>query len=225
MLESTETTELLLTHQLVPSGPIPTTNDPDGFYPYESFCESSKRPVLKNYRVVTLENEHLRVKICPDLGGRICSIFLKVAAKETLFLPRVVRPVRILPRQSFTGGGIELSFPVSHSPVQLVPVMYVVTRDRERIYVSCGERELRFGMNWTVEYSLGESDGSCPSGRSSSIRIVRLTPGCRGPMPVYPPGQTPSSISPAAPCSSMVVIFGPSTGTQKVPGANQMCAG
>ena len=90
--------------------------------------------------------------------GAICSIFLKVAAVETLFLPRVVRPVRILPRQSFTGGGIELSFPVSHSPVQIVPVMYVVTRDRERIYVSCGERELRFGMNWTVEYSLGERD-------------------------------------------------------------------
>jgi len=158
MLESTETTELLLTHQLVPSGPIPTTNDPDGFYPYESFCESSKRPVLKNYRMVTLENDHLRVEICPDLGGRVCSIFLKEAAVETLFHPRVIRPVRILPRQSFTGGGIELSFPISHSPVQIVPVMYVVTRDRERIYVSCGERELRFGMNWTVEYSLGESD-------------------------------------------------------------------
>jgi len=158
MLESTETTELLLTHQLVPSGPIPTTNDPDGFYPYESFCESSKRPILKNYRVVVLENDHLRVKICPDLGGRVCAIFLKEAAVETLFHPRVIRPVRILPRQSFTGGGIELSFPISHSPVQIVPVTYVVTRDRERIYVSCGERELRFGMNWTVEYSLGESD-------------------------------------------------------------------
>ena len=158
MLESAETTELLLTHQLVPAGPIPTTNDPDGFYPYESFCETSKRPVLKNYRMVSLENDRIRVKICPDLGGRVCSIFLKDAAVETLFLPRVVRPVRILPRQSFTGGGIELSFPISHSPVQIVPVMHVVTRDRERIYVSCGERELRFGMNWTVEYSLGERD-------------------------------------------------------------------
>jgi hypothetical protein len=158
MLESAETTELLLTHQLVPAGPIPTTNDPDGFYPYESFCETSKRPVLKAYRMVSLENDQIRVKICPDLGGRVCSIFLKQAAVETLFLPRVVRPVRILPRQSFTGGGIELSFPISHSPVQIVPVRYVVTCDRERIYVSCGERELRFGMNWTVEYSVGEHD-------------------------------------------------------------------
>jgi len=158
MLESAETTELLLTHQLVPAGPIPTTNDPDGFYPYESFCETSKRPVLKSYRMVSLENDQVRAMICPDLGGRVCSIFLKDAAVETLFLPRVVRPVRILPRQSFTGGGIELSFPISHSPVQNVPVQHVVTCDRERIYVSCGERELRFGMHWTVEYSLGEHD-------------------------------------------------------------------
>jgi uncharacterized protein DUF5107/uncharacterized protein len=158
MLESTETTELLLTHPLVPAGPIPTASDPDGFYPYESFCETSRRPVLRSYRMVSLENDHVRVKICPDLGGRVCSIFLKQAAAETLFFPRVVRPVRILPRQSFTGGGIELSFPISHSPVQVVPVWHAVTRDQDRIYVSCGERELRFGMNWTVEYSIGERD-------------------------------------------------------------------
>jgi hypothetical protein len=158
MLESEETAEFLLTHQLVPTGPIPTTNDPDGFYPYESFCETSSRPVLKKYRMVSIENDQIRVKVCPDLGGRVCSIFLKESAVETLFVPHVIRPVRILPRQVFTGGGIELSFPISHSPVQIAPVLYDVTGDPERIYVSCGERELRFGMNWTVEYSLGEKD-------------------------------------------------------------------
>lgn len=158
MLESAETEELLLTHRLVPTGPIPTTNDPDGLYPYESFCETSSRPVLKKYRMVSIENDQIRVKICPDLGGRVCSIFLKESAVETLFVPRVIRPVRILPRQAFIGGGIELSFPISHSPVQIAPVLYDVTRHLERIYVSCGERELRFGMNWTVEYSLSERD-------------------------------------------------------------------
>ena len=143
MLEFAETTELLLTHLLVPAGPIPTASDPDGLYPYESFCETSRRPVLKRYRVVSIENDLIRVKISPDLGGRICSIFLKASALEALFFPPVVRPVRILPRQSFTGGGIELSFPISHSPVQLVPVLYEVERDEERIYVECGASCLR----------------------------------------------------------------------------------
>ena len=158
MLASAETTEVLLTHLLIPAGPIPTTHDPDGFYPYESFCETSRRPVLKAYRMVVIENAHLRVKICPDLGGRVCSLFLKKVGKETLFFPNVVRPVRILPRQSFTGGGIELSFPISHSPVETAAVAFEVKHAGDRIYVCCGEREIRFGMNWTVEYSLSEND-------------------------------------------------------------------
>ena len=158
MLECAESTEILLTHPLIPSGPIPTVYDPDGLYPYESYCETSRRPVLKKYRMVSIESDSIRVKICPDLGGRICSLFQKARGVEALFFPSVVRPVRILPRQSFTGGGIELSFPISHSPVVTAPVLYEITRDQARIYVSCGEREIRFGMHWTVEYSLGEKD-------------------------------------------------------------------
>jgi hypothetical protein len=158
MLESAETIEFMLTHSLVPTGPIPTAYDPDGIYPYESFCETSRRPEIREYRMVTIENDQMRVKICPDIGGRVCSLFLKRSAVETLFFPRVIRPVRILPRQSFTGGGIELSFPISHSPVEIVRVLHRTSRDRDRIYVSCGEREIRFGMHWTVEYSVGEGD-------------------------------------------------------------------
>jgi hypothetical protein len=158
MLALAETTEMLLTHPLVPAGPIPTAHDPDGIYPYESFCETSRRPVLKKYRMVVMENEQIRLKICPDLGGRVCSLFLKKDAVEALFFPSVVRPVRILPRQCFTGGGIELSFPISHSPVETASVLCEVARGDGRIYVCCGEREIRFGMNWAVEYSLGEDD-------------------------------------------------------------------
>lgn len=158
MLQCKETTEILLTHSLVPAGPIPTTHDPDGLYPYQSFCETSKRPGLKKYRMVTLENDNLRVKICPDLGGRVCSIFLKASGAESLYFPSVIRPVRILPRQAFTGGGIELSFPVSHTPVEIFPVLHSVTKHADRIYLCCGEREIRYGMHWTVEYSLGEQD-------------------------------------------------------------------
>ena len=51
-----------------------------------------------------------------------------------------------------------MSFPISHTPVQNVPVRYQVERKGDRVYAWCGERELRFGMHWTVEYSLGEAD-------------------------------------------------------------------
>ncbi len=158
MLDVHESEIVLPTHILVPVGPIPTAHDPDGVYPYESYCETSRRPVLRKYRLVHLENDHLRVAICPDLGGRVYSLYLKKARVETLFVSRVIRPVRILPRHAFIGGGIEVSFPISHTPVLLLPVLYQAERNGDRLYVWCGERELRFGMHWTVEYSLGDDD-------------------------------------------------------------------
>lgn len=158
VLEVHESEIVLPTHAVVPAGPIPTALDPNGIYPYESYCETSRRPVLRKYRLIHLENERLRVSVCPDLGGRVYSLFLKSAQVETLFASRVIRPVRILPRQAFIGGGIEVSFPVSHTPVLLSKVLHRTGLHGDRLYLWCGERELRFGMHWTVEYSIGEHD-------------------------------------------------------------------
>jgi len=158
MLETYERDISLLTHTMVPAGPIPTAQDSEGVYPYESYCETSKRPVLRKYLLVYLENDFLRVAICPDLGGRVYSLYLKKSRTEALFVSRVIRPVRILPRHAFIGGGIEVSFPISHTPVLMLPVLYRVERHDERLHFCGGERELRFGMHWTVEYSLGEGE-------------------------------------------------------------------
>jgi hypothetical protein len=114
--------------------------------------------VLKQYRFVALENDKIKVVICPDLGGRVTSIVHKGSGKEVLYVPDVIRPTRILPRFGFVAGGIEVSFPISHSPTQNDKVLYKIDRTKERVYVSCGERELRFGMQWSVEYSLGADD-------------------------------------------------------------------
>src|SRR5260370_32328545 len=154
MLETYERQISLLTHGIVPAGPIPTAQDPEGVYPYESYCETSKRPVLRKYLLVYLENDFLRVAICPDLGGRVYSLYLKKARVETLFVSRVIRPVRILPRHAFIGGGIEVSFPISHTPVLLLPVLYQAERNGDRLYVWGGEGERRFGTHWTGDESL-----------------------------------------------------------------------
>ena len=150
--------EYVLTHLLVPTGPIPTAFDPNGVYPYNSYSETSNRPVPKKYRFVVLENDHVKITICPDLGGKVTSMITKPSNKEVLYVPDVIRYTRILPRFYFVAGGIEVSFPISHSPSQNEKVWYKVDRTNDRIYVSCGERELRFGMQWSVEYSLGRND-------------------------------------------------------------------
>ena len=154
----TEFHDSVVTHAPIPAGPIPTAFDPDGVYPYVSYVETSQRPVVKQYGFVALENEKLRVTICPDRGGRVTSIVHKGSGKEVLYAPDVIRPTRILPRFGFVAGGIAVSFPISHSPTQNDPVLHRIDRTEERAYVTCGERELRFGMEWSVEYSLGAGD-------------------------------------------------------------------
>src|SRR5688572_19615256 len=161
----------LLTHLLTPAGPIPTAFDPNGVYPYMSYSETSARPVAKKYRFIVLQNDHVKTTICPDLGGKVYSLIHKPSGKEVLYVPDVIRYTRILPRFYFIAGGIEVSFPISHSPTQNDPVLYKIDKTKDRVYVTCGERELRFGMQWSVEYSLGVNDNFLTQ------RVVFYNPG------------------------------------------------
>lgn len=158
MLACKEYQDYKLTHNLTPFGPVPTAYDPNGVYPYMSYCETSNRPVAKKYHFIALENKQIRVVICPDLGGKVASMICKKSGREVLYVPDVIRQTRILPRFYFTAGGVEVSFPISHSPSQNEQVRFKIDRTADRIYVTCGERELRFGMQWSVEYSLGPKD-------------------------------------------------------------------
>ena len=157
-LSAKEYDQYILTHLLTPAGPIPTAFDPNGVYPYMSYAETSNRPVPKKYRFIVLQNDHIKATICPDLGGKVYSLIHKPSGKEVLYVPDVIRYTRILPRFYFIAGGIEVSFPISHSPSQNETVLYKIDKTKDRIYVTCGERELRFGMQWSVEYSLGIND-------------------------------------------------------------------
>ncbi len=150
--------DYILTHPLTACGPVPTALDPNGVYPYVSYCETANRPVFQKYNFIVLANRHMKVTISPDMGGRVTSLVHKGSGKEVLYVPQVIRPTRILPRFYFVAGGIEVSFPISHSPSQNEKILYRIDRDKGRVYVTCGEREMRFGMQWSVEYSLGPQD-------------------------------------------------------------------
>ena len=163
--------QIQLTHVLTPTGPLPTALDPNGVYPYMSYSETSNRPVPKRYRMISLENEKVKAIICPDLCGKVISLTHKGSGKEVLYRPDVIKYTRILPRFYFVAGGIEVSFPISHSPTQNEPVLYQIDHTGDRTYVTCGERESHYGMQWSVEYSLGDKD------ECLTQRVVYYNPG------------------------------------------------
>lgn len=161
MLSVTEITRLELCHTVVPAGPIPTAFDPFGVYPYESFVETAARPVLRRLRILVIENDHLAAEICPSLGGKVLSLWVKrsgIRTVDTLCTPGVVRPVRILPRGAFVGGGIEVSFPISHTPSLLEEVSSDCSVEGDIACIAVGERELKSGMHWRVEFTLARHD-------------------------------------------------------------------
>jgi hypothetical protein len=170
-LTCTQYIDYILTHELTPVGPVPTAFDPNGVYPYVSYAETSNRPITKSYHFIVLENALIKVTICPDLGGKVISMIHNSSGKEVLYVPEVIRQTRILPRFYFVAGGIEVSFPISHSPSQNEKLLYKIDRTPKRIYVTCGERELRFGMQWSVEYSLGVTDNFLTQ------RVIFFNPG------------------------------------------------
>jgi len=184
-----ETDDFLLTCGLVPAGPVPTVYDDYGVYPYVSYVETANRPLLKSYHFITIENDNLKVTICPDLGGKLVSMIHKHSGREVLYQPGIVRPVRILPRFYFTAGGIEVSFPISHSPSQNEKLGYKIDSAGQRIYVTCGERELRFGMEYSIEYSLGVGDNFLTE------RVVYSNPGAQA----YPWMSWSNAALPSAP--------------------------
>ncbi len=161
----------VLTCELTPAGPVPTAYDANGVYPYVSYVETSNRPNPEKYHFIVLENGRIKITVCPDLGGKVVSMVLKPSGKEVLYQPGVVRYTRILPRFYFTAGGIEVSFPISHSPSQNERLLYKIDHSKERIYLTCGERELRFGMQYSIEYSLGAKDSFLTE------RVIYTNPG------------------------------------------------
>src|SRR6266849_130216 len=59
--------DYVLTHPLTECGPVPTALDPNGVYPYVSYCETANRPAPEKYTFVVLENRYIKFKISPDI--------------------------------------------------------------------------------------------------------------------------------------------------------------
>lgn len=56
---------------------------------------------------VVLENEYLKARFLPDYGGRLWSLYDKIAEKELTFENPVIRPCNLAIRNAWLSGGVE----------------------------------------------------------------------------------------------------------------------
>ena len=134
--------------------PIPLTSG--NVYPYHKYETFDFDSSQRIWKVVVLENDWIRVRIMPEIGGKIWSVYDKTTGKEMFYDNDVVKFREISLRGPWTSGGIEFNYGIiGHAPSCAHPVEWR-TETKEDGSVSCyiGVLELLTRTSWTVEINL-----------------------------------------------------------------------
>ena len=149
-----ETVETVKTYPF--SDPDPVADPSDLFYPYFRFDGFSAKGTDRQWKVVSLENDYIKLTLFPEIGGKIWGAVDKTTGKEFIYNNHVVKFRDIAMRGPWTSGGIEFNFGIiGHAPTSSTPVDYV-TRQKPDGSVSCyvSSYELVTRTLWTVEVNL-----------------------------------------------------------------------
>jgi tetratricopeptide (TPR) repeat protein len=80
------------------------------------------RKTDKAYRVITIENEYIRLELLPELGGRIYSAYDKRTGYDFFYKQHVIKPALIGLLGNWISGGCEFNWPCHHRPSTFMPV-------------------------------------------------------------------------------------------------------
>ena len=147
--------ELLTMKTYMFSDPDPVPNI-SRIYPYFRFDGYATTGKDRDWKMVVLENEYIKVYVCPDVGGKIWGAFEKSTGKEFLYFNEVVKFRDVAMRGAWSSGGLEYNFgDIGHVPTCSTPVDYVI-KENEDGSVSCivGAIDLPSRTKWNVEISL-----------------------------------------------------------------------
>lgn len=156
MASISEETVSLDTYTFHTPNPVPIVAENPKIPPYFKFEGYSHIPEKKDWKVVTLENEYIKVWVLPEIGGKVWGAIEKSTGEEFLYKNEVIKFRNIAMRGPWTSGGIEFNFGIiGHHPSTATPVDYF-TRTNSDGSVSCivGNTDLPSNTRWTVEIRL-----------------------------------------------------------------------
>lgn len=124
-------------------------------YPHPVIESISDVKHHKNYKLVILENQYIRIEIMPDIGGRIYRALDKTNNYDFVYYNRVIKPALVGLAGPWISGGIEFNWPQHHRPNTFGPVeyKYEATEDGSAtVWVS--EIDRMYGTKVTVAFKL-----------------------------------------------------------------------
>ncbi|MEJ0103452.1 MAG: DUF5107 domain-containing protein [Bacteroidota bacterium] len=125
-------------------------------YPYFRFDGFTDKPVQKEWKVVELENDYIKVMILPEIGGKIWAAIEKSTNQSFIYYNHVVKFRDIAMRGPWTSGGIEANYGIiGHTPNSASPVDYLI-KQKEDGSSSCLLACLTYSrvQNWSIEINL-----------------------------------------------------------------------
>jgi tetratricopeptide (TPR) repeat protein len=138
------------------SDPDPIPNPASKIYPYFRYDGFTDKPVQKEWNVVELENDYIKIMILPEVGGKIWSATEKSTGNEFIYYNHVIKFRDIAMRGPWTSGGIEANYGIiGHTPGCATPVDYMVSK-KEDGSVSCiiGLLDLLTRTSWRLDINL-----------------------------------------------------------------------
>ncbi len=142
-----------LTYEFSDPNPIPLLSPVYPYFRYDGFTD---QPRQKEWKIVELENDYIKVMITPGIGGKIWAAIEKRSGKSFIYYNHVVKFRDIAMRGPWTSGGLEPNYGIiGHTPSNATPVDYV-TRTNADGSASCiiGVLDLLTRTNWRIEINL-----------------------------------------------------------------------
>lgn len=99
----------------------------------------------KEWNVVYLENQYLKLMILPELGGRIQMAFDKTKDRHFIYYNRVIKPALVGLTGPWISGGIEFNWPQHHRPSTFEALDHCIEEHADgSVTVWCSEVERMF---------------------------------------------------------------------------------
>jgi tetratricopeptide (TPR) repeat protein len=124
-------------------------------YPYPIYESLSDTRVMKDYDMVYLENEYIKINILPEIGGRLFGALDKTNGYDYIYRQHVIKPGLIGMLGAWISGGIEWNFPHHHRATAYMPVDYFMQENPDgSATLWIGELEIRHRMKFMLGISV-----------------------------------------------------------------------
>lgn len=124
-------------------------------YPYPVIESISDEKTDKEYEVVFIENEYIKVMILPELGGRVQMAYDKIRQRHFIYYNHVIKPALVGLAGPWISGGIEFNWPQHHRPSTYMPVDTAIEHNSDgSVTVWVSEMERMFHQKGMAGFTL-----------------------------------------------------------------------